>query len=312
MTSLRRPTQHRSRASTSALERFVAVAVMSLMLVAWSSTASASSVAKQVLQHVNVDEKLDVPLPAGAQFLDHTGKAVRLGDVVGRGKPTLLVLAYHSCPVLCGMVQSAAATALKAVKWTAGKEFEVVVLSIDPRDTPARAAEKRAAILTGYGRPEAANGFHFLVGAKPEIDRVADAIGFKYEYDAEQQQYGHPAVIMFVKPTGEMSRYLYGLEYDPNDVRIALYEAANGKSIGALEKVILYCYQYNPHDGKYVVMATRVMKLGGALTVLVLGAFLSLMWAQERRRSRAAVANVLVPVPDPTGSSTVSTHVSPL
>jgi protein SCO1/2 len=248
--------------------------------------AAASDVARDVIKHVNVDEKLDAPLPMDAQFLDDTGKAVRLGDVFDGKRPAVLILAYHSCPVLCGMVQSAAATALKEVKWTVGKEYDVVVVSIDPRDTPEKAKQKHDIIAANYGRAGSGNGFHFLVGAKPQIDRVADAIGFRYEYDAEQQQYGHPAVIMFVKPTGGIARYLYGLEFDPNDIRIALFEAANGKSISTIEKVILYCYQYNPHDGKYVVMATRVMKLGGAVTVLVLGTFLALMWLNERRRSR--------------------------
>jgi protein SCO1/2 len=264
----------------------VALAALVAVVLGTSGHAAASTVAKQVLQHINVDEKLDAPLPLDTQFLDHTGKAVRLGDYFRGKRPVLLILAYHSCPVLCSMVQNAAATALKNVKWTVGKDFDVVVLSIDPHDTPARAAEKRAVIIANYARPGSDDGFHYIVGAKPEIDRVADAIGFKYEYDPEQQQFGHPAVIMFVEPTGRMARYLYGLEYDPNDVRIALFEAAAGHSISTLERVVLFCYHYDPQDGKYVVMATRIMQLGGALTVLVLGAFLSLMWRFERRRSR--------------------------
>lgn len=291
--SLSRSTFCRARAAI--LRAFVgrAVAFLATVLVVATTTAGVaraegSSVARQVIQHVNVDEKLDAALPLESQFLDHTGKAVRLGEYFTGKKPVVLILAYHSCPVLCSMVQNAAATALKSVKWTVGKEYEVVVLSIDPRDTPQRAAEKRAAIMAGYGRPGSDDGFHFIVGAKPEIDRVAESIGFKYEYDPEQQQYGHPAVVMFAKPSGHMARYLYGLEYDPNDVRIALFEAAAGRSISTIEKLILYCYHYDPQDGKYVVMATRVMKLGGAITVALLGTFLALMWAFERRRSRAS------------------------
>lgn len=264
-----------------AVVSMLAVAIVSLP----SRTALASSVAKQVVAHIDVDEKLDAPLPLDAQFLDHTGKAVRLGEYFGGKKPALLILAYHSCPVLCSMVQSAAATALKEVKWSVGKDYDVVVLSIDPHDTPQRAAEKRAAIMANYARPGTDDGFHFIVGSKPEIDRVADAIGFKYQYDPEQQQYGHPAVIMFVKPSGHMARYLYGLEYNPNDVRIALFEAAAERSISTIERVVLYCYHYDPQDGKYVVIATRVMQIGGVITVLVLGTFLVLMWLVERKRS---------------------------
>ncbi len=272
---------------SASVRPLLAVFVLFALSLATPSAANASSVARQVLAHVNVDEKLDAPLPLEAQFLDHTGKAVRLGDYFGGKKPTLLILAYHSCPVLCSMVQNAAATALKTVKWSVGKEYNVVVLSIDPHDTPQRASEKRAALMANYARPGSDDGFQYIVGSKPEIDRVADAIGFKYEYDKEQQQYGHPAVIMFVKPTGHMARYLYGLEYNPNDVRIALFEAAAGNSISTLERVILYCYHYDPQDGKYVVLATRIMQLGGALTVLILAIFLALMWGFERRRSRA-------------------------
>lgn len=273
----------RPRARTLAVW-WAALAVL-IALVATGGQAYASGVAKQVIQHVNVDEHLDASLPLEAQFLDQDGKAVRLGEYFGAKKPALLILAYHSCPVLCSMVQSAAATALKGVKWTVGKEYDVVVVSIDPRDTPARAQEKRAALVANYARPGSEAGFHFLVGSKQEIDRVADAIGFKYEYDAEQQQYGHPAVVMFVKPSGHLARYLYGLEYDPNDVRMALFEAAAERSISTIERVILYCYHYDPQDGKYVVMATRVMQVGGAVTVVVLGTFLFLMWLLERKRS---------------------------
>lgn len=263
----------------------LAVAVFALVCGTWSTPAQASGVARQVMQHINVDEKLDAPLPLDSQFLDQDGRAVRLGEYFGGKRPVLLILAYHSCPVLCSMVQSAAATALRDVKWSVGNQYDVVVLSIDPHDTPQRAMEKRAALMANYARPGSESGFHFLVGSKPEIDRVADSIGFKYEYDAEQQQYGHPAVIMFVKPSGHMARYLYGLEFNPNDVRIALMEAANERSISTLERVVLYCYHYDPQDGKYVVMATRVMQLGGAITVLILGCFLVLMWLIERKRS---------------------------
>ena len=239
------------------------------------------------LQHVGVQEHLDSQLPLDATFLDHTGKEAHLGDYFRGEHPVLLILAYHSCPVLCGMVQNAAATSMKLVPWTAGKDFEVVVISIDPRDTPQTAAEKRAGTIAGYGRDPEGAGFHFLVGKKGEIDRVANAAGFQYEYDERQGQYGHPAVIMLAKPNGQMARYLYGLEYDPKDLRFGLLEAASGRSTSTIEKVMLYCYRYDPQEGKYVPFARNLMRLGGGLTIVILGSFFALMFVRERKRSRA-------------------------
>jgi protein SCO1/2 len=157
---------------------------------------------------------------------------------------------------------------------------------IDPRDTPQTAAEKRAGLIASYGRDPEGAGFHFLVGKKGEIDRVANAAGFEYEYDERQGQYGHPAVIMLAKPNGQMARYLYGLEYDPKDLRFGLLEAANGRSTSTIEKVMLYCYRYDPQEGKYVPFARNLMRLGGGITVAILGSFFTLMFVRERKRSR--------------------------
>lgn len=262
------------------------VAGNSLFAFAGVAQAGEAAVPKE-LQHVGVQEHLDAQLPLDATFLDHTGKEAHLGDYFKGEHPVLLILAYHSCPVLCGMVQNAAATSMKGVKpWTAGKDFEVVVISIDPRDTPQTAAEKRAGTIAGYERDPEGKGFHFLVGKKGEIDRVANAAGFQYEYDERQGQYGHPAVIMLVKPNGQMARYLYGLEYDPKDLRFGLLEAANGRSTSTIEKVMLYCYRYDPQEGKYVPFARNLMRLGGVITVVILGSFLALMFVRERKRSR--------------------------
>jgi len=238
------------------------------------------------LKHVGVDEHLDGQIPLDATFRDETGSMVQLNKYFDGKRPALFILAYHSCPVLCGMVQNAAATAMKEIPWTVGKEYDLVVISIDPRDTPETASQKKASILAAYGRPGAESGAHYLVGDKTQIDRVANAIGFQYEYDERQGQYGHPAVVMLAKPNGQMARYLYGLEYDPRDLRIGLLEAANGHSISTIEQVILYCYHYDPQDGKYTLMATRVMQLSGFATVLALGSFLGLMWTRERRRKK--------------------------
>jgi len=280
--------------ASTAFQRSWRRAVLAVSLAAFALVGPGGGVAHaerdntpKELKHVGVDEHLDGQIPLDAIFRDETGAMVHLGNYFKGERPAIFILAYYSCPVLCGMVQNAAATAMKQIPWTAGKDYDLVVVSIDPRDTPETASTKKASILGAYGRPGAETGVHFLVGDKPQIDRVAAAVGFQYEYDERQGQYGHPAVVMLVKPNGQMARYLYGLEYDPRDLRIGLLEAANGHSISTIERVILYCYHYDPQDGKYTLMATRVMQLSGVVTMLALGSFLTLMWTRERRRKKA-------------------------
>lgn len=241
------------------------------------------------LEGVDVSEQLDKPLPLDAYFRDHTGKVVRLRDYFDGKRPVALTLAYHSCKVVCSMVLAAELESLKQQPWTLGKEFRAVTISIDPRDTPATAAKKRKQMLALYGRK--AEGWDFLVGDETNIARVAKAVGFKYRYDLRQDQYAHPAVFMLAKPNGEMARYLHGLEYPPNDVRVGLLEASQGRSISTIEKAILYCYTYDPIGAKYVVVARNVMKLAGVVTVFVLGGFLLLMWRREARLRRSLRAS---------------------
>jgi protein SCO1 len=241
------------------------------------------------MQHVDVIEHLDAPIPLDAHFKDQDGQNVTMGDYFGK-KPVALILAYHTCPVLCGMIQHAAATSFKELAddkgWVVGKQFDVVVVSIDPTDTPQVAKSKKNEIVAAYGYPDSANGFHYLVGEKAEIDRVANAVGFQYQYDEAQKQYAHPAVLMLAKPSGEMARYLYGLAFEARDLKFGLLEASEGRSISTVDRVILYCYHYDPHAGKYVVVATRVMQVGAALSAFALALFLTAMWRLERRRTR--------------------------
>ncbi len=241
------------------------------------------------LEGVDVAEHLDKPLPMDAVFRDHTGKVVRLGDYFDGKRPIALTLAYHSCKVVCSMVLGAEVETLKGIPWMLGKEFRALTISIDPRDTPAIAAKKRRQMLGLYGR--SADGWDFLVGDAANIAKVAKAVGFKYAYDERNDQYAHPAVMMMAKPNGQMARYLYGLTFDPKDVRLGLLEASQGRSISTIEKVILYCYMYDPLGAKYVIVAQNVMKVGGAITVLVLGSFLGLMWSREKKRRRAELSS---------------------
>lgn len=262
------------------------------------------------LEDVGVREHLDQPLPMDAQFKDHTGKAVRFGDLFDGKRPVLLTLAYHTCPTVCSMVLSQTVESLKQVGWTVGKEYQAITLSFDPRETVDRTAQKRAALLSMYGRPEAEQGWHFLLGDDTNIHRVTDAVGFHYHYVEREQQFAHPTVIMLLKPDGQVARYLYGLEYKPSDIRIGLLEASNGKSISTIERVILYCYHYDPQGGKYVLVATRVMQIGGIITALALGSFLTTMWLRERKRRATQTSDRTPGSPPATPPKTPPSHMT--
>ena len=237
------------------------------------------------LVDVGVTEHLKAALPTDAQFQDETGKAVRLGDYFDGKRPVVLVLAYHSCKTLCSFVQNSTLSAMKSIAWTAGVEYQVVTLSISPHDTVSIASDKRAAMLGAYGRPEGQAGWHFLVGNEANIRRVAGAVGWNYVLDA-QGEYAHPSAVTLLTPGGKVARYLYGIEFEPNDLKLGLLEASEGRSISTVDRIILYCYHYDPQDRKYTLAATRVMQLGGVVTMLVFGGFLATLWLRERRNAK--------------------------
>lgn len=238
------------------------------------------------LQHVGVNEHLNAPIPLDTSFQDQTGKQVTLRQYFDGKRPVVLTFAYHSCPVLCSMVLNAAVSGLKEVPWTMGKEYEVVTISIDPKESLEKTNNKRNSLLTEYGRPGSESGWHFLSGTEASIAAVANAAGFEYQYDARQQQWGHPSVVMITTPDGKMARYLYGIEFNPNDLRLGLLEASQGRSISTVEKLLLYCYHYDPQGGKYVLVAQRVMQVGGAVIAVVLFGVLALLWRRELKKSK--------------------------
>jgi protein SCO1/2 len=239
------------------------------------------------LQGVDITERLGGPLPRAAAFRDADGKAVTLGDYFDGKRPTLLVFAYHTCPMLCSLVLDATVKSLNDVPWTVGDEFDVVSISIDPKDTPETATKKRDQVIAGYPRAKgSAKGWHFLVGDEANIRKVTNAVGFQYNYDARQKQYAHPAAIYLLTPQGSIARYLYGIQYEPGDVRLGLLEATEGRSISTKERILLYCYHYDPQGKHYSLVAANVMRLGGVVTLAALGSFLTVMWARERRRRK--------------------------
>lgn len=272
----------------------VAALALCVVLPSMARTASAQlNVTPAELQHVGVNEHLDAPLPLDTPFRDSTGKPVMLRDFFDGQHPVVLTFAYHTCPVLCGMVLNNAAAGLKEVPWTLGKEYRAVTISIDPNESLEKTANKRTSILSEYGRSgtgedDADKTWAFLVGDEASIASVTKAAGFDYEYDERQQQWGHSSVVMIATPDGKMARYLYGIEYRPEDLRLGLLEASQGRSISTVEKLIMFCYHYDPQGGKYVLVATRVMQLGGGVVGLALVGALALLWRREfRLRSRS-------------------------
>jgi protein SCO1/2 len=239
------------------------------------------------LTGVDIVEHLGGALPRDAAFRDTEGTPTTLGAYFDSRRPTLLVFAYHTCPMLCSLVLDATVRALDAVPWTVGREFDVVSISIDPKDTPDTATRKRAQVVGSYARAKGSvAGWHFLVGDEENIRKVTNAVGFQYNYDARQKQFAHPAAIYLLTPEGHIGRYLYGIEYPPSDVRLGLLDASEGRSISTTERILLYCYHYDPQGKRYSLVAMNVMRLGGVVTVVIIGAFLGIMWGRERRRRR--------------------------
>jgi protein SCO1/2 len=238
---------------------------------------------------VGVDEHLDAQVPLDVQLLDSTGKAVRFGDYVDGKRPVVLVLAYHTCKTLCSFVQNAVLEAAKNIQWSIGVEYDVITLSIDSNDTVKVAAAKKASMVAAYHRPEAAKGWHYLVGSNENTKRIADAVGWKFHRDIDGN-IAHPAAVMLLKPNGKVARYLYGIEFSSNDLRLGLLEASEGKSISTAERILLYCYHYDPGNRKYALLATHIMTLGGALTLLLVAFFIGGFWIRERRKSKKAKA----------------------
>lgn len=238
-----------------------------------------------LLKEVDLVQKLDAQIPLDARFRDETGKDVALHEYFHKGKPVVLVMMYYECPMLCSQVLNGLITSLRPLEFEPGKEFDVVGISINPKEMPGLARDKKKAYLEDYNRPATAGGWHFLTGQEPAIHQVADAIGFKYAYDDEIKQYAHPAAITVVTPEGRVSRYFYGIEYSSRDLKLGLVDASTNR-IGALaDRVMLLCYHYDPATGKYGLLTMRLVQAGAILTLAALGSFWFVMLRRERRKA---------------------------
>ena len=233
------------------------------------------------LTNVGIEQRLDAQVPADLSFIDDTGRAVRLGDYFGK-KPLILNLVYYNCPMLCGEALAGLSASMRMVKFEVGNEFEVVTVSFNPQETPQLAAAKKAEYLKRYGRANAADGWHFLTGPADSINVLTKAVGFQYQYDAAKNQYAHATAIMVLTPQGRISRYFYGVEFPPKDLRMGLVEASQGKIGNAVDQVLLYCYHYDPATGKYGAIVSNMLKVGGALAILFVGALILILLRLER------------------------------
>ena len=235
-----------------------------------------------MLEGVGVDEKIGRNIDLDLTFIAENGYPVPLRQFFHAGRPVILNLVYYKCPMLCNLVLNGQTASLRDIPWTPGDEFEVVTISIDPSEGFDLAREKRATILGSYGKP--APGWHFLADQDGHAKRLAEAIGFHYRYDEKIEQYAHAAAIMVLTPDGKMARYLYGIRFRSRDLRLALTEASEGKGKFTIDKLLLFCYHYDPASRSYTLFATNVMRAGGILTVLILGFVLLSFWKKERRR----------------------------
>jgi protein SCO1/2 len=224
----------------------------------------------ELLKEVGIDQKLNSSIPLDLVFRDEAGNAVKLSQFFGQG-PVVLSLVYYDCPMLCTQVLNALDRSFKDVPMDIGKDFGVVTVSIDPSETPKLASAKRDLYAGIYGRPGGAAGWHFLTGEQSQIRQLADAVGFRYAYDADSKQFAHASAVMVLTPNGKISRYFYGIQYPSRDMRLGLVEASEGKIGSPVDQVLLFCYHYDPVTGKYGLLISRVIKASGLLTVLAIG-----------------------------------------
>jgi len=239
----------------------------------------------RLLQKVGINQKMGAQIPLDLPFVDESGKDVTLRQYFG--KPVILALVYYQCPSLCNMVLNGVLRSIKQLDFTAGNQYEVIAVSFDPRETPEMAASKKQNYLKDYTRQGAEQGWHFLTGPETSSKVLADSVGFRYVYDALTNQYAHSSAIMILTPAGRIDRYFYGIDYPARDVRLGLVEASNERIGTPTDQVLLYCFHYDPATGKYALVIMNVLRLAGLITVVVLAAFMIVMFRRDFRSARS-------------------------
>jgi protein SCO1/2 len=249
----------------------------------WVSPLSAHDERPVALRGVDLEQKLGSQVPLDLEFRDAAGKTVKLNDYFGR-RPVILNLVYYSCEDLCPLVLDGLVRSLRPLTFNIGDQFDIVTLSFDSRDTPALAAAKKSDAVKQYSRPGAGKGWHFLTGDETAIQRLAEAVGFRYNYETDKNRFGHATGIMLLTPAGKVARYFYGIEFSPRDLRLGLIEASANKIGSRIDQLLLFCYHYDPATGKYSLLITNIMRLAAAATVLALATFIALMLRRDRNR----------------------------
>jgi protein SCO1/2 len=261
---------------------------------AQSSTDGANPLAPAAMQGVEITEKLEHFLPLDLTFTNDEGQPVVLRDYFDGERPVVLVFNYYRCPMLCGLVLNGVSDAVKAMDWTPGEQYQIVTLSFDPAETPLLAKKKKSNYIEDLGRPEAAKGWHFLVGEQEPISELTAAAGFGYRWVEEQKQFAHAAAIIVVTPEGKISRYIYGIKYDPDTLRLSLVEASQGKVGSTVDRFLLTCFHYDPKTGTYLfgLDVMTLMRLAGVVTVLAMGMAIGVMLLREYvKRKKATLAS---------------------
>ena len=245
----------------------------------YGSVALAQDPPAGVLTQIGVDQKLNAAVPQDLRFKDELGRDVQLRHFF-KGKPVILSLVYYECPMLCSMTLNGLVRSMRPLAFDIGDEFEVITISFDPNETPGLAAAKKDVYVNDYGRAGAASGWHFLTGSADSIARLTEAVGYRYQWDEYTKQWAHVSAIMVLTPDGRVSQYLYGIEFSSRDLRLSLVQASRNKIGTLVDRILLYCYQYNPHTGRYGVVIMNTVRLASVATVLALAAFIIL----NRRR----------------------------
>jgi len=258
------------------------------LFIGYGSTVTAQGLTSnsmpELLRNVGIDQKLNAQIPLDIAFKNEAGEIIQLNEYFGE-KPVILSLVYYECPMLCGMILNGLVSSLRVMNFDVGDQFNVLAVSFDHEETPALAAEKKRAYIHRYDRIGSEDGWHFLTGDENSIKKLTESVGFRYVYDAEKDQYAHASGIMILTPEGRVSRYYYGIEYSPKDMRLGLIEASENKIGSVVDQVLLYCFHYDPITGKYGLVIMNVIRLAGIVTVFAIGSFMLVMFRRDRKRS---------------------------
>lgn len=275
---------------SSTIRKLTVAAVFAVCgTVAWGQAAApkmnpgdgATNQKISILDKVGIEQRLNQQVPLDLEFTDETGRPVQLKQYFG-SKPVILSLVYYQCPMLCSQVLNGLSGALNGiVRFNVGRDFNVVTVSFDPRDTAENAAESKKRYLARYRRKGSAEGWHFLTGKQEQITALAEAVGFRYAWDPQIQQFAHASGIMLLTPDGRVAQYYYGIEYPPRDIQMGLIDASQGKIGNLVDQVLLYCYHYDPAKGKYGAVIFNILRLSALATLLVLGGFMFIMFRRD-------------------------------